>query len=61
VPEVKLQIPPLRFASVGMTKWRVALHLSSGGGGWTGQRRECPKKWAFLSAVAKAATMMYAR
>jgi hypothetical protein len=23
------------YAPVGMTKWRVALHLGSGGGGWT--------------------------
>ena len=29
----KMQIPPLRFAPVGMTRWRVELHLGSGGGG----------------------------
>jgi len=23
-PEVKLQVPPLRYASAGMTKWRAA-------------------------------------
>jgi hypothetical protein len=34
-PKVKLQIPPLRFASVGMTKWRVVLHLGIGSRGWT--------------------------
>ena len=34
-PKVKLQVPPLRYAPVGMTKWRVAAHLRSGRGGWT--------------------------
>jgi len=34
-PKEKLQVPPLRFAPVGMTKWSVALHLGSSGGGWT--------------------------
>jgi hypothetical protein len=40
-PKVKLQIPPLRCASVGMTKGRAALHLGSSGDGWTepAQRR----------------------
>ena len=33
--KVKLQVPPLRFASVGMTDLRVAAHLGGGGGGWT--------------------------
>jgi hypothetical protein len=33
--KVKLQVPPLRFASVGMTNLRVAAHLGGGGGGWT--------------------------
>jgi hypothetical protein len=32
-PKMKLQVPPLRFASVGMTKGRAALHLGMGGGG----------------------------
>jgi len=32
-----LQVPPLRCAPVGMTKWRVAAHLCGGGGGWTNQ------------------------
>jgi len=31
----KLQVPPLRCAPVGMTKWKVAAHLGSGGDGWT--------------------------
>ena len=31
----KLQIPPLRFAPVGMTNSRVAAHLGMGGCGWT--------------------------
>jgi hypothetical protein len=35
IPEEKLQVPPLRFAPVGMTKLRVAAHLCSSGGGWT--------------------------
>ncbi len=34
-PKVKLQIPPLRYASVGMTKWKVALHLGIGSRGRT--------------------------
>jgi hypothetical protein len=34
-PKVKLRVPPLRFAPVGMTKLGVAAHLGSGGGGWT--------------------------
>jgi hypothetical protein len=41
-PKVKLQIPPLRYAPVGMTKWRVALHLGSGGRGWTESTYEDP-------------------
>jgi hypothetical protein len=38
----KLQIPPLRYAPVGMTKSRVALHLGSGGGGWTESTNKGP-------------------
>jgi hypothetical protein len=34
-PRHKLQIPPLRCAPVGMTKWRLALHPSIGVAGWT--------------------------
>jgi hypothetical protein len=34
-PKVKLQVPPLRYATVGMTKWRAAAYLGMGGGGWT--------------------------
>jgi hypothetical protein len=37
---VKLQVPPLRYATVGMTKWRVAAHLGSGGAGWTESTNE---------------------
>ena len=33
--ERKLQVPPLRFAPVGMTNLRVAVHLGGGGGGGT--------------------------
>ncbi len=33
--ERKLQVPPLRFAPVGMTNLRAAVHLGSGGGGGT--------------------------
>jgi hypothetical protein len=36
-PKVKLQVPPLRSATVGMTNLRVAAHLGSGGGGRTSQ------------------------
>ena len=34
-PKVKLQVLPLRYASVGLTNFRVAAHLGLGGGGWT--------------------------
>ena len=27
--------PSLRYAPVGMTKWRAVAHLGMGGGGWT--------------------------
>jgi hypothetical protein len=40
--KVKLQVPPLRFATVGMTNFRVAAHLGSGGGGWTESNKEVP-------------------
>jgi hypothetical protein len=33
--EKKQQVPPLRYAPVGMTKWRAAAHIGMGGGGWT--------------------------
>jgi len=33
--EEQPQVPPLRFAPVGMTNWRVAAHLGMGGEGWT--------------------------
>jgi hypothetical protein len=35
--QLKLQVPPLRYASVGMTKWRVAAGLGSGEGGGQNQ------------------------
>jgi hypothetical protein len=38
--KVKLQVPPLRFAPVGMTKLRVAAHLCSSDGGWTESTNE---------------------
>ena len=41
-PKVQLQIPLLRCASVGMTKSRAALHLGSGGGGWTEPAQQQP-------------------
>jgi hypothetical protein len=41
-PKVKLQVPPLRFAPVGMTNSRVAAHLGSGGGGGTESNNEGP-------------------
>ena len=41
-PKVKLQVPPLRCAPVGMTKWRVVLHLGSGRDGGTESNNEVP-------------------
>jgi hypothetical protein len=34
-PKVEPQVPPLRYASVGITRFRVVAHLGMGGGGWT--------------------------
>jgi hypothetical protein len=34
-PKVKLQIPPLRCAPVGMTSSRAAAYIGMSGGGWT--------------------------
>jgi hypothetical protein len=39
-PKVKLQVPPLRSATVGMTNFRVAAHLGSGAGGRTESTNE---------------------
>jgi hypothetical protein len=39
-PKAKLQVPPLRCAPVGMTKWKAAAYLSGGGGGWTESTNE---------------------
>jgi hypothetical protein len=33
------QVPPLRFAPVGMTKLRVVAHLGMVGGGWTESKK----------------------
>ena len=41
-PKVKLQVPPLRCASVGMTNWRAVAHLGLGGGGWTESSNQRP-------------------
>jgi hypothetical protein len=35
LPKVEPQVPPLRYAPVGMTNLRAAAHLGMGGGGWT--------------------------
>jgi hypothetical protein len=41
-PKAKLQIPPLRCATVGMTKWRAAAHLGMGGEGRTESAQRQP-------------------
>jgi hypothetical protein len=41
-PIVKLQVPPLCYAPVGMTKWRALAHLGMGGDGWTVPTDEGP-------------------
>jgi hypothetical protein len=38
----KLQVPPLRCASVGMTTLRAVAHLGMGGGGWTESAKQQP-------------------
>ena len=34
-PKVEPQVPPLRYAPVGMTNFRAVAHLGMSGGGWT--------------------------
>ena len=41
-PKVKLQVPPLRCAPVGMTKSRVVADLGSDREGWTGSTNDGP-------------------
>ncbi len=38
-PKVEPQVPPLRYAPVGMTNFRAVAHLGMSGGGWTESKK----------------------
>jgi hypothetical protein len=38
-PKVEPQVPPLRYAPVGMTDFRAVAYLGIGGGGWTESKK----------------------
>jgi hypothetical protein len=41
----KLQVPPLRFAPVGMTKFKAVTYLDLGGDGWTESPLQQPPRF----------------
>jgi hypothetical protein len=50
--ESEPQVPPLRYAPVGMTNLRAVAHLGMGGGGWTE-----PKESQFRQDRTKMSSM----
>ena len=38
-PKVEPQVPPLRYAPVGMTNFRAVAHLGMSGAGWTESKK----------------------